>query len=248
MDIAFEIRTAQNVPLALEPASIGQRILATIVDGLIGIAWMIVVALGLGQLGIGSLAVFLVVAWLPAFLYHLAMEVYFEGRTVGKMLLKTRVARLDGGHATLSQYLLRWLFRLLDVTISQGIVALVFTAFTKRQQRLGDLAAGTTVVRQRRRLELEQVLYPMIAEGYEPVFPQAEILTDAEIRTVRAVIARLHLAGNDARSRSLADRAKKAVERRLDLEDVRMRPEPFLRLIVRDHVARLDRFAEGAGA
>lgn len=247
MDLAFEIRTAQNVPLALEPASIGQRILATVIDGLIGFAWFFVVAQILDRAGVGSLAVLLVVAWLPTFLYHLVMEVYFEGRTVGKMAIKIRVARLDGGQATLSQYLLRWLFRPLDVTLTQGVAALMSIAFTRRQQRLGDLAAGTTVVRQRRRLEWDQVLYPQVPAGYEPVFPQAEALTDSEIRTVRAVITRLHLSRHDARSRTLAERAKAAVEKRLDLGVVRMKPEEFLRLVVRDHVARLDRFADGRG-
>ncbi|MEM6327354.1 MAG: RDD family protein [Bacteroidota bacterium] len=242
MDVAFEIRTAQNVPLALEPASIGRRIGATLIDWAVGFSWLFLMLYLLGELRILSWAPFLLIAWLPTFLYHLAMEVYFEGRTLGKMAMKTRVARLDGGQATLSQYLLRWLFRLLDISVSQGLVALMSTAFTKRQQRLGDLAAGTTVVRQRRRLDLNQVLYPLVPDDYEPVFPEAETLTDAEIRTVRAVIARLHLAGRDARSLALAERAKAAIQKRLDLPDVQMRPEPFLRLVVRDHVARLDRF------
>lgn len=247
VDLSFEIRTAQNVPLALEPASIGQRILATIVDTLIGIAWMGGVGWALNEaLGGLSAAVAIVVVWLPAVFYHLAMEVAFDGRTVGKLAVRTRVTRLDGAQPTLSQYLLRWLFRLLDVTFTFGIVALMSVAFTRRQQRIGDLAAGTTVVRQRRRLELNQVLYPLIPEGYEPTFPQAERLTDAEIRTVRAVIARLQIAPHDARSLALAERAKRAVERRIEVDDVEMRAEPFLRLIVRDHVARVDRFAEGA--
>ena len=245
MDLAFEIRTAQNVPLALEPASIGQRIVATFIDGLIAAAWWFLIGTLLSRAGALSEATFILFCLVPTALYHLLMEVYVEGRTVGKMALSIRVSRLDGAQPTLGQYLLRWLFRLLDVTFSLGVVALMSVALTRRQQRLGDLAAGTTVVRKRRRLELNQVLYPLIPEGYEPVFPDAEKLTDAEIRTVRAVIARLYIANHDARSRALADRAKRAVERRLELEEIAMRPEPFLRTVVRDHVARLDRFADG---
>ena len=158
------------------------------------------------------------------------------------MLMRTRVARLDGAQPTLGQYVLRWLLRLVDISASSGVVALISVAVTKHSQRLGDLAAGTTVVRQRRRLELENVLYPQIPDAYEPVFPEAERLTDAEIRTVRAVIARLHISKRDRRSTALAQRAKRAVERRLDLEVAQMPPEAFLRTVVRDHVARLDRF------
>ena len=245
MDLAFEIRTAQNVPLALEPAGIGQRILATLLDGLIAVAWWFLVGWVLGELGAFTTATFVLFCLIPTALYHLLMEVFVEGRTVGKLALSIRVSRLDGAQPTLGQYLLRWLFRLLDVTFSLGVVALLSVSLTKRQQRLGDLAAGTTVVRKRRRLELNQVLYPLIPPGYEPVFPDAEKLSDAEIRTVRAVIARLHISSHDARSKALAARAKRAVERRLELDEVAMRPEPFLRTVVRDHVARLDRFADG---
>ncbi len=240
----MEIRTAQNVPLALEPASAGQRIVATVIDGAIGIAWIIAVSWILGEFGVGSFTAFILIAWLPPFLYHLVMEVVFEGRTVGKLVMRTRVARLDGAQPTLAQYLLRWLLRLVDVSITSGVVAVVSVALTKRSQRLGDLAAGTTVVRQRRRLEHMNVLYPLIPDGYEPVYPEAEKLSDAEIRTVRAVIARMHISKRDRRSQALAERAQRAVERRLDLEPSRLAPEAFLRTIVRDHVARLDRFSD----
>ena len=246
VDLSFEIRTAQNVPLALEPASVGQRIMATVIDIVIGIAWMLMTLWMLSKMGADSFALLLLVVWLPPFLYHLVMEVLFEGRTVGKMVMSTRVARLDGAQPTLAQYLLRWLLRLVDVTVTSGVVAVVSVALTKRSQRLGDLAAGTTVVRQRRRLEWINVLYPMVPDDYEPVFPEAENLSDAEIRTVRAVIARLQISKGDRRAQALAERAQRAVERRLDLEPTRLAPEAFLRTIVRDHVARLDRFGQHA--
>jgi uncharacterized RDD family membrane protein YckC len=246
VELSFEIQTAQNVPLAIEPASAGQRIGATIVDGALGLAWMIAAFQVLDAANAASEFTWIVGVLVPPFLYHLVMEVLFEGRTLGKMAFKTRVARLDGAQPTLGQYGLRWLLRIVDVSISTGIVALISVVLTRRSQRLGDIAAGTTVVRQRRRLELTNVLYPLVQPGYEPVFPEAERLTDSEIRTVRSVIARLHISGRDARSNRLAQRAKRSIERRLGLEEARMKPEVFLRTIVRDHVAQLDRFGTPA--
>ena len=242
MELSFEIQTAQNVPLAIEPASAGQRIAATVIDATLGFAWIYLAGEVLQAAGARSMFTTITGMYVPPLLYHLVMEVAFEGRTLGKMALKTRVARLDGAQPTLGQYGLRWILRLIDVSVSLGLVALVSVVVTRRSQRLGDIAAGTTVVRQRRRLDLNNVLYPLIQEGYEPVFPEAERLTDVEIRTVRSVLARLHLAGRDARSLRLAERAKRSVERRLNLEEVRMEPEAFLRTVVRDHVAQLDRF------
>lgn len=241
MDLSLEIRTAQNVTLAIEPAGAGQRILATLIDMVIAGAYLWAMGTLLSKMSVRSETAFILIMGVPLLLYHLVMEVVFEGRSVGKMVLRTRVARLDGAQPTLGQYGLRWLLRLLDVSFTSGVVALISVVLTKRSQRLGDIVAGTTVVRQRRRLELTHVLYPLIPEGYEPTFPEAERLSDSEIRTVRSVIARLQISSRSQRSIKLADRAKRAVERRLDLGDVRMPSEAFLRTIVRDHVARLDR-------
>lgn len=247
MDLSLDIRTAQNVPLALEPASVGERALATLADGVIVVAWWVLGAMALfGWLGLAeSTAVIVVVLVGPAFLYHLAFEVFLEGRTPGKLLLKTQVARVDGAPPTLGQYLLRWLLRFVDVTATLGTAALTSVVLTKRSQRLGDLVAGTTVVRRRRRVRLDEVLYPAAPAGYAVEFPEAERLTDADVRTLRAVLVRLRLSKRDARSTALARRAQAAVERRLGMAPVAMPPEAFLKAVVRDHVFLLDRLAGG---
>ena len=249
MDLAFDIQTAQNVPLALEPASVGERIVATVVDALVVMAWAFVVsAVAFGALGLpDSWALATLLLYLPVGLYHLAFEVFLEGRTPGKLVTKTQVARLDGAQPTLGQYLLRWLLRFVDVTATAGTAALVSVLVTRRSQRLGDLAAGTTVVRRRRRVRLAEVLYPPPEPDHVATFPQAERLTDADVRTLRAVLVRLRLSSRDARATALARRAKAAVEKRLELEPVQMPPEAFLRAVVRDHVFLMDRLAGGGG-
>ena len=245
MDLSLDIRTAQNVPLALEPASIGERVLATIADGVVVVAYVLFVVFVLvGGLGLpDGVAVMVVLLLIPITGYHLFFEVFFEGRTPGKMLLKTQVARTDGAQPTLAQYLLRWLLRFVDVTATSGTAALISVAVTKRSQRLGDLAAGTTVVRRRQRVRLGEVLYPKAPADHVPEFPEAERLSDADVRTLRAVLVRLRLSKRDARSTALATRAKAAVERRLDMEPVAMRPEPFLKAVVRDHVFLMDQMS-----
>lgn len=245
MDLSIDIRTAQNVPLAVEPASLGERILATVVDGLVMTAYYFLVTIVLFQwAGVGeSMALGVVLLGVPLLLYHLLFEVFLEGRTPGKLALRTQVTRLDGAQPTLSQYLLRWLLRFVDVSLSGGTVALLSVALTKRSQRLGDLAAGTTVVRRRQRVRLGEVLYPPAAPDHAVEFPEAERLSDADVRTIRAVIVRLRVSKRDARSTALARRAKAAVEKRLELEPVQMPPEPFLKAVVRDHTFLMDRYA-----
>ena len=240
MDDRFLIQTAQNVELSLAPAGVGDRMLAWLADVAVWVGYALVVGFSLSEAGASEAAVFVLVG-LPILLYDLAFEVFFEGQTPGKMLLRVRVARLDGAQPTLGQYALRWLLRWVDVTASSGTVAVLAISLSKRQQRLGDVAAGTTVVRQRRRVRLDEVLYPEPQPGYVPRFPEAARLSDADVRTLRAVLVRHRLSTRDPRGRALAERAKAAVEARLGLGAVAMPADEFLTVVVRDHTFVLDR-------
>ncbi len=240
VDLSLDIRTAQNVLVALEPASLGQRALATLVDFLVAGAWLVLMLGFVLPTTDGGMAA-QTLAWLPLLFYHLVCEATLDGRSPGKMALGLRVARLDGAAPSLGQYVIRWLFRLVDIAASSGGVAVVSIAVTRRAQRLGDLAAGTTVVRRRRRMRLAEVLYPEPGPDHTVRFPTADRLTDADVRTLRAVLVHLRTTTRrDARAEALARRAKAAVEARLGLEPVASPPEAFLRAVVADHVALVD--------
>ena len=227
----------------MAPAGLGERILAWVLDILLIIGYVLLMAWLLEDvIGARSEWAFILVIALPVFLYHLAFEVFFEGRTPGKLALRLKVARIDGAQPTLGQYLLRWLLRMLDVTFTSGTVAVIAIAVTKRSQRLGDVVAGTTVIKRRRRVKLEEVLYPDTARDYEPAYATADALSDADVRTLRAVLVRLRLSKRDKRSMVLAARAKEAVEAKLGLDPVREKPEAFLKTIVTDHTHLLDRY------
>ncbi len=240
----LRIQTAQNVDLALATAGVGYRLFAWLIDGLILTAYVYFVIQIMSRANIsgdGSTTMFIILI-LPVVLYHLLWEVFFEGRTPGKIVAKIRVARLDGAQPTLGQYILRWLLRWVDVTMSSGMVAIVAIAVTKSAQRIGDIAAGTTVVRVHRRVLLGEVMYRRMAQGYVPSFPEAERLADADIRTLRAVIVKLRLEKKSRATQNLARRAKSAVENRLGLEPVQMPAEVFIRTIIDDYTASHDRY------
>ena len=244
MDDRFLIQTAQNVELSLAPAGVGDRILAYLADAVVWVGYAFLALWVLGEADAGPVATFVLVG-VPVALYDVLFEVFFEGQTPGKMLLRVRVARLDGAQPTLGQYALRWLLRLVDVTATSGVVAVVAISSTKHQQRLGDVAAGTTVVRLRRRVRLDEVLYPEPPPGYAPRFPEAAALSDADVRTLRAVLVRHRLSTRDRRGRALADRAKAAVEARLALGPVDMPVDDFLATVVRDHTFVVDQGLAG---
>ena len=240
VDDALVIQTAQNVDLAFAPAGLGERIGAWFVDALLGVGY-VVVMVWLQAPSSGNAAA--IILFSPLLLYHLVCEVLFEGQTAGKRLLQIQVSRVDGAAPSLGQYLLRWTFRFVDVTFSSGVVAVVSVAATQRSQRLGDVVAGTVVVRRRRRVRIDEVLYPERPAGVEPAFPEAARLTDADVRTIRAVLVRLRREPRSAAALRLAHRAKDAVERRLGIDRAQMPTADFLENVVADYTSSHDRFA-----
>lgn len=146
---------------------------------------------------------------LPMFLYHLLTESVFQGQSMGKRLMGIRVISLEGGEPDIGQYLLRWIFRFWEWplvfgfvevttwgiyyqiigTIIFGVVVVIIVAITNKSQRLGDLAAGTTVVSIRYNYNLTDTVFLNIAEqDYKVVFPEVMRLSDRDINAVKSVI------------------------------------------------------------
>ena len=138
----IEIATAHNIVFRYELASTVQRILAFIVDSFI----LFVFVMFVGNL-FGSLEAFsyIFITLVVAF-YHLVFEVFNKGQSPGKMLVKLRVVTLKGGTPTPYDYLLRWVFRLVDIMASLGSLAIISISSSERNQRIGDILAQTTVI------------------------------------------------------------------------------------------------------
>jgi uncharacterized RDD family membrane protein YckC len=191
--MSLQIDTAQNVGVDYEIASIGDRILAQLVDYAVYFGWILTV-IGVRSMmwdnGAFSETWFITGAiLLPIMLYPLLCEYFLDGQTVGKMALKIKVIRLDGSKATLSSYLLRWLLSIVDVSLFSGIVAILTIAINGKGQRVGDIAGGTAVIKTQPTLQLEDILTPDQDENYQPKYPAVTQLTDKDIRTIRKVLA-----------------------------------------------------------
>jgi uncharacterized RDD family membrane protein YckC len=191
--MSLQIDTAQNVGVDYEIASIGDRILAQLVDYAVYFGWILTV-IGVRSMmwdnGAFSETWFITGAiLLPIMLYPLLCEYFLDGQTVGKMALKIKVIRLDGSKATLSSYLLRWLLSIVDVSLFSGIVAILTIAINGKGQRVGDIAGGTAVIKTQPTLQLEDILTPDQDENYQPQYPAVTQLTDKDIRTIRKVLA-----------------------------------------------------------
>jgi uncharacterized RDD family membrane protein YckC len=185
----FQIETAQNIRITQRAAGILERILAYLIDLSIIIAYLIVAFVLAGGLNgtAGGEWLFLSVILLPVFLYFFLWEIFWNGQTPGKAALNIRVVKLDGSKPAFSNYVVRWLLRMVDITITSGSVAVVTILLNGKGQRLGDLAAGTTVISESRQVGLEQTLLVEVPQNYEPQYPQVTVLTDEDVQEIKQV-------------------------------------------------------------
>ncbi|SMO51631.1 Uncharacterized membrane protein YckC, RDD family [Saccharicrinis carchari] len=180
------ISTTQNIELEYKIAGIGDRILAFAFDMLVLSSWYILWAVLLVRPG--GFAPWHVIFILPATFYTLLTEFFLDGQTFGKMLLKIKVAPLDGAELTLGKSLTRWLLRIIDIWIMWGTVAVIAILVSNKAQRLGDMLSNTTVVKATRPILLEQTSYVEVPPDYIPVYPQSYMLSDEDAATIKEVL------------------------------------------------------------
>lgn len=184
----FQIETAQNINIHQNVAHITTRIGSFLIDLLIIISYYILLIFIMSWLnlnfGIQQWAISLILS-LPMLFYTLIFETLWNGQTPGKRINKTRVVKLDGSKPTLGNYLLRWMMRIIDIQMATGSVAVLTILLNGKGQRLGDLAAGTTIISEKKRVTLQEVLLADAAEDYSPTFPQVTLLSDADAQTIK---------------------------------------------------------------
>ncbi|MEM1096249.1 MAG: RDD family protein [Bacteroidota bacterium] len=227
-----QIQTTQNVSIDVEVAGVGDRVVACIVDYLLVISYLSVGSLAVANFN--SITLWVTTVMLPAWLYFLVCHVFFNGQTLGKYLMKIRVSRLDGRRPTLGNYVLRWLLRLIDIDLTTGMVGLVTILINGKGQRLGDIAAGTTVVKIQRRLRLTDTLFTEVDEGYAVTFPTAEVLSEEDILTIKDVLAALRDEGKTSVSYRLGEQLRSVLAQKMKVTS-ELRTVDFLRTVVRDY-------------
>src|SRR5690606_34099611 len=104
-----------------------------------------------------------------------------EGQTPGKKLMKIKVVKIDGYQASFADYMIRWVFRIVDVSFA-GVVGLISMIVSKNNQRLGDIASGTAVISLKNNINISHTILENIHENYVPSFPQVIALSDNDMR------------------------------------------------------------------
>lgn len=202
------VHTAQNIDIDYEIGGLGERILAKLIDYAIFLPFLFITIFLTTVLSSDALGIYGIAVYTLFVFYDLICEVFFNGQSLGKRVMKIRVISLDGARPSFGQYLLRWLFRLVDFAITGGLGALISAAVTENGQRIGDLVAGTALIRSVPRTQNKDVVYVKVDDDYVPVFSQVNQLSDKDITLVHEVISTYYKAGNSTVVYTLAEKVK----------------------------------------
>ena len=150
--------TPEAVALEFRTANLGSRILAYLIDLAVVTVGILAGLLAVALLGQATdvvvpdwVALTIVLVLLPGWWlgYFIAFETLWRGRTLGKAALGLRVVTKEGAPVRFRHAAIRALLGLVDFALAGGFFAVVFILFTRDNQRLGDLVAGTLVLRER---------------------------------------------------------------------------------------------------
>ncbi|WP_340074958.1 RDD family protein [Leptobacterium sp. I13] len=229
------INTAQNVNLDYKIVSIGERIVAFLIDGFI----LYMYALLVNYVGDAfrdvlndnwSVFGFMSLLFLPAMFYSLLMHILFNGQTVGKMIMKIKVVKVDGTPVHWSSYSIRWMLRLVDIWLFIGAIGILSILFTDRRQRLGDAAAGTVVISTKRKTKISHTILEEVATDYTPTFLNVTKLTDKDVRLIKETYRTAKRTADHKTLKQLRNRVEEVLETTSELYDIQ-----YLDTILRDY-------------
>lgn len=224
------VRTTQNVFIHHPVASLGDRIVAFLIDLVILVVFLITMLALYINLRMQITWVWIVTVGAPLLLYHLIFEIFMNGQSPGKRLMNIKVVRLDGTQATVGDYILRWLFALVEIQLFSGLIAVLCIAIGEKGQRLGDLVAGTTVVKlvEQAKVTASEIFVPQEV-GYTTVFPQVVQLTENDIELVHRALEVNLESGNPKPVMAITEKIKSLMGIQTDLPPVK-----FLYTVIKD--------------
>ncbi|MEZ5056641.1 MAG: RDD family protein [Saprospiraceae bacterium] len=240
----IEILTTQNVTIDYELAGVRDRVIAFFIDGIIYTVFTFImiflvfnaqrVIMEMGEFLWTFISIGLYVGWI---FYHVLFEIFNNGQSIGKKALGIKVVRIDGKEPGLFDFLLRGVFHLVDTLFTAGVVGVVLIASTDKTQRLGDMAANTTVIKKRssRQFQLMDILGIQNTETYEPLYPEVTRLNEQEMLLIKNAISRYQEFPNKAHQEAIVQLTERLTEI-LGMKEVPKGKIKFLKTLLKDYI------------
>lgn len=209
MPRTLTVITPEQVEVTYELAGIGSRFLAALIDHTVQLSAIVAIGVA-GRFGAAApffdrllaggaplyieaaagLAIFALL-----FGYFIVFELLWGGSTPGKRLMGLRVVRDRGFAVDPFASIVRNLVRIIDFMPPVYGIGLVSVFFSRDYKRLGDYAAGTVVIKERRQRRLGSLTIPPPSPAVVPFLaqiPHVDFLTPEEYRVIRRFILRRH--------------------------------------------------------
>jgi uncharacterized RDD family membrane protein YckC len=238
------VETTQHVQLNYNPASVGDRLLAFLLDGFVLAGYYLLLQILIGAITDANIVsqskleeqfwILILVYSIVPFFYHLACEVIWNGKSFGKWAMNLKVVRVDGTNPTFGNYLIRWMFRLVEITFTTGLLAFITVLINGKGQRLGDIAAKTCVIKTRRKVKLTDTIYSEIDTEYIAKYPSVKDLTDKDISTIRDVLASKR-SYEYATWFVMVQRTANIIQMKLNIEKFESNADDFLVQVISDY-------------
>ncbi len=168
--------------------------------------------------------------FIPAFTYTFLCETFLNGQTLGKYIMRIKVVRTDGTAPGIGDFFMRWILRTIDIGFF--MIGFFFMLFSKNNQRFGDLAAGTVVIKIPKCKALQRLAgeYQFAQKDYAPLYPEVQVLSTGQVEIIHRTLDS-YLAGGEGQINPLAAK----VEQTLGVKHREEDNASFLHTVINDY-------------
>lgn len=258
---AIKVPTSFNIDVEFEIPEFYRRLIALLIDFLIEYFYFRIALEFYKSIARGSnfmdadtsynLQALIILLFLPLLIYHVVLEITMNGQSIGKKIMSLRVVNENGGRASISQFLIRWLLRdiwflllfgiglqgsgaesvfIILAVIAFFITEIVLVVSSKKGQRIGDILAHTILIRTNRQSSIEETVFQEVADNYTPSFPQIMQLSDRDINAIKSILETARKKGDVDMAASASEKIKTHLK-----IDTSLSPFEFLDILLKDY-------------
>lgn len=234
------IHTSNNVAIDYDLATVQQRIMAFGIDLLVLFGWVLLSSVMVrNQFSYENQEVARNLLMIPAMAYSLIFESFVGGQSLGKRAMGLKVIKLDGRPASFNECFQRWIFRLLEIWLSLGAVAVLFISSGGRAQRIGDILAQTAVINTNPRynLKVKDLLSMEEKKDSTPRYHGVLRYTDEDMLLVKSSLDRAEKYNNPAHHQAVLELAERVANQLpVNTNEIKGKEMVFLRKVLQDYI------------